>query len=81
MSLQATSAPGFLTFDSGPQLRVTCPHEARRLAWAAATDAANRQMRRDGRSAWTEADHTLACETFHRLHGAILEAAGFGRAD
>jgi hypothetical protein len=37
------------------------------FAMAAAHDAANRQMRRDGRSRWNEADWDLMCETFKRL--------------
>jgi len=60
-------------------LRATDPEDARHVCWAAATDAANRQMRHAGRSTWTEADHALACETFHRLFRPILDAAGFGR--
>lgn len=39
----------------------------RDLAWAAATDAANRQMRKAGRTAWSEADYDLAVTTFNRL--------------
>ena len=37
------------------------------LARAAGTDAANRQMRAQGRSTWTAADYELAAETYNRL--------------
>jgi hypothetical protein len=37
------------------------------LARAAAMDAANRQMRAAGRSAWSEDDYRLACATLGRL--------------
>ena len=39
----------------------------RRLAWAAATDAANASMRAAGRSAWSDEDWNAAVETFDRL--------------
>jgi hypothetical protein len=39
----------------------------RELARAAATDAANRQMRAAGRKVWSREDYDLACETFARL--------------
>jgi hypothetical protein len=39
----------------------------RQIAWAAATDAANRSMRLDGRTAWNEDDYDVAAETFRRL--------------
>ena len=41
----------------------------RDLAWAAATDAANRQARRTHWPdlAWTELDYNLAARTFERL--------------
>lgn len=37
------------------------------LIRASAQDAANAQMRRNGRSAWDESDAALACETQDRL--------------
>lgn len=37
------------------------------LIRASAQDAANMQMRRDGRSAWSEDDYNLACSTQERL--------------
>lgn len=37
------------------------------LANAAATDAANRQMRASGRTIWNEEDYNLACRVFERL--------------
>lgn len=43
------------------------PVLTRRLAWAAATDEANRQMRKAGREAWSEDDYNLAVQTFNRL--------------
>jgi len=39
----------------------------RDLAWAAATDAANRRMRQQGRTAWDEDDYALAVATLSRL--------------
>lgn len=38
-----------------------------KLIWAAATDAANRQMRRAGRTSWSKADLRKAVLTFNRL--------------
>jgi hypothetical protein len=43
------------------------PVMAYALAMAAARDAANRQMRAAGRTAWSEDDYELACATFERL--------------
>ena len=40
------------------------------LAMAAAKDAANAQMRKAGRKAWSEDDYNLACKTLERLYGA-----------
>lgn len=40
-----------------------------KLAWAAGLDAANRNMRKQGRSKWNAADYDLAVETFNRLMG------------
>ena len=37
------------------------------LAHAAGTDAANRQMRKAGRTAWSEDDYNLACRTMNEL--------------
>ena len=42
-----------------------------RIAHAAATDAANRQMRRSGRIAWSEDDYNLACQTQAELLGYL----------
>ncbi len=39
----------------------------RELAWAAATDAANRSMRRAGRAVWSHEDYQVACAVFERL--------------
>jgi hypothetical protein len=39
------------------------------IARAAGTDAANKQMRGAGRSAWNEDDYNLASETMMRLLG------------
>jgi hypothetical protein len=43
------------------------PEMDRDLARAAATDAANRQMRAAGRKVWSREDYDLACEMFARL--------------
>jgi hypothetical protein len=37
------------------------------LATSCAKDEANRNMRKNGRSAWNEEDHDLAVITLHRL--------------
>lgn len=37
------------------------------VAMAAGQDAANRQMRSEGRTAWSRKDYALAAKTFHRL--------------
>lgn len=37
------------------------------IARAAGADAANRQMRREGRTEWNQADYDLACETMQRI--------------
>lgn len=39
----------------------------REIAWAAATDAAVRQAKKNGRKRWSLADRNLAAETFERL--------------
>jgi hypothetical protein len=46
-----------------------------KLAMAAGRDAANRQMRAAGRSAWNEDDCALACATFDRLYGRVMLTA------
>lgn len=40
----------------------------RDLAYAAATDAANRQMQKAGRTAWSREDADLATDEFRRLY-------------
>lgn len=40
-----------------------------KIAHAAGTDAANRQMRAAGRTKWSLADRNLAAATFARLMG------------
>jgi len=50
------------------------------LARAAAEDAANRQMKKDGRGVWNENDYQLAGEVFNRLmspHKRIKEERKF----
>ena len=37
------------------------------IAHAAATDAANNQMRKAGRKKWSKADYNLACKTLNKL--------------
>lgn len=37
------------------------------IAYAIGRDEANRQMRKEGRTAWSEDDYNLACETVNRL--------------
>lgn len=39
------------------------------IAMAAGHDAANKQMRADGRCQWNDADWDLACATFNTLMG------------
>jgi hypothetical protein len=41
----------------------------RELAWASATDAGNRSMRKAGRSAWSRVDYNAAAKEFKRLWG------------
>jgi hypothetical protein len=38
-----------------------------KIARAAATDAANRRMRKAGRSSWNQADYNHACKVFAKL--------------
>jgi hypothetical protein len=40
-----------------------------RIAHAASWDAANRQMRKAGRTTWNVADCNLACSEFERIYG------------
>jgi hypothetical protein len=42
------------------------------LAMAAGADAANRRMRKAGRSKWSRGDFAAACAEFDRLYGARL---------
>lgn len=54
------------------------------LAMAAGQDAANRQMRKEGRTRWSLEDYNLAAATFDLLypmeeHLAQLRAAATGR--
>lgn len=37
------------------------------LAWAAATDAANRRMRKHGRTNWSRGDYNFAVRKFDRI--------------
>ena len=37
------------------------------MAWAVATDAANKRMRRDGRRIWNQADYRFAVKLVDRL--------------
>jgi len=37
------------------------------LAKAAGKDAANRQMKANGRKKWSKGDYAIACQTFNRL--------------
>lgn len=39
----------------------------RQLASAAGQDAANRNMRKEGRHVWNEEDWNIAAKTFHKL--------------
>jgi hypothetical protein len=39
----------------------------RKLVWAAATDAGNRNARKNGRSSWNDEDRQVAVDAFHRL--------------
>lgn len=38
-----------------------------KIAMAAGQDAANRNMKRNGRTEWNEEDWNVACETFNKL--------------
>lgn len=46
---------------------MTQPKMTRALAEAAAKDAANEQMRKEGRGHWNRHDYNLAVQTFERL--------------
>jgi len=45
------------------------------LAMAASKDAANRQMRSEGRTRWSRKDYALAVRTFNRLFPERVEKA------
>lgn len=47
------------------------PRDAHRIAASAGRDAANRQMRAAGRSAWSRADAALAADEMMRLYRAF----------
>ena len=47
-------------------------------AMSAAQDAANRQMKRENRLAWSYKDWDLACEEFIRLHGVYVKDVEVG---
>lgn len=53
-------------------MRITLTRE---LAYAAATDAANRQMRKAGRMRWNKDDYNLAASEFERLWPIEAELA------
>ena len=37
------------------------------LAWAAARDEGNRNMRKHGRTKWNEDDYNVCCQTFNKI--------------
>jgi hypothetical protein len=41
--------------------------QARKIAWAAATDAANQHMKSHGRDHWGDADYNYAVSEYNRL--------------
>ena len=43
------------------------PKLTRELAWAASQDAANRAMRKGGRTAWSREDYNVAVAEFDQL--------------
>ena len=45
----------------------------RELAWAASQDAADRAMRKGGRTTWSQEDFKLALEEFDRLWPEYLD--------
>ena len=45
-----------------------------KIAMAAGQDAANRHMKKAGRTAWDESDYAVACETFEKVYGSQQEA-------
>lgn len=47
----------------------------REIAWAAATDAANKAMRKAGRGKWSLADYNLAVRTFNKFWPSEEDAA------
>ena len=52
-----------------------------RTAMAAGEDAANRQMRKAGRTKWSRADYNIAARTFNRLYPVGSERNPFEVAD
>ena len=48
------------------KMRVTLtPHQ---LAYSVGLDAANRQMRKEGRTKWNKSDRDLAASEYHRVY-------------
>lgn len=52
-------------------MKTAKPILTNQLARAAATDAANRQMRKAGRQKWNASDYNLACREFARLSALV----------
>ena len=46
------------------------PQELYKIGTAAGQDAANRSMRKAGRTAWSEDDFAVAVETFEKVYGS-----------
>ncbi len=42
------------------------------LARAAAQDAGNKSMRKNGRKQWSQDDYRVACNELERLHGYLI---------
>lgn len=57
-------------YDGGIETRGTQMTITYALAMAAGKDAANRQMKANGRTAWNEEDFNLAAQTVAKLLGA-----------
>lgn len=51
------------------------PYLTRRMAYLAAQDAATRNMRKHGRTFWSDDDYLIACEEFERLWPEDEDAA------
>lgn len=51
------------------------PYLTRRMAYLAAQDAATRNMRKHGRTFWSDEDYLIACEEFERLWPEDEDAA------